>query len=555
MTDTSTTSIDLDLLKTHLDSNTLISDELQRDIDPVVTTESAVIAASGSYAQRAAAAELPAILEAWRANGAKLQTIYDILIADGGTGMVRLDTQNLRDDVADANGIDNRGSFEIRDDGIDYVIDGRGGNDTIVVDQNSDGTVDITVNRIVVTLTAEQAEHLLIEGGSGNDTITVNPYSTPQVMGPGGFGMNDPAATTPIGFRINGGSGDDIITGGNGADIIDGGAGRDYIDGGRGDDRVKGGSGFDTIYGGRGDDRLEGGDDNDYIDGGRGDDWVNGNDGDDIVAGGHGDDTLYGMAGNDVIIGGTGVDTIRDRTTGDSDVVYAEAQDNVALDTVSTANYEPTEIDETLGENINIEGSSEFVDRVESDLAVLAAIPTSAAVLQSIDENSGDHTITIRLSASGDNEASTTGDGDPWEGGDGKSGFVDYNPTNSQIGTDETWQTRPPIVGLEHELLHGDDYVNGELDPGRSEQVAHDNGTPTVDRNGDRVQATDSNGDPVDPKNNRELSVTGLPFDEDDTDASATAATSGINEVDANNREHTENTFREALGLDSRDHY
>src|SRR5207248_1077192 len=57
---------------------------------------------------------------------------------------------------------------------------------------------------------------------------------------------------------INGGNGNDTLTGTTGNDIISGGNGNDVINAGDGNDIVAGGNGNDTINGGRGNDILSG---------------------------------------------------------------------------------------------------------------------------------------------------------------------------------------------------------------------------------------------------------------------------------------------------------
>lgn len=559
MTDTTTTSVNLADLGAHLRSSKTITDDIAPDIDSAAVRELRVAAACGSYAPEGAAINLADITRSWRDNDAKLQTIYDVLIAGGGSGTITLDTQDLRDDVADANGRVAGSDYEIRDDGLDYVVDGLDGDDTIIVDQNADGTVTVTVNGDVVNLTPEDTERLLIEGGDGDDIITVNPHTPPTIAGPGGRPLLAPGALPALGFRINGGEDNDTITGGRGDDEIDAGNGRNYVDAGRGDDTVHGGDGFDTIYGGLGEDRLFGGEGDDYLDGGRGADLVSGQAGNDIVAGGDGQDELYGGADDDVIIGGRGKDTISDRRSGDNDSVFAQAEDTVDVDTANEGNIDVTPVYAPATSQISINGTEEFQDRVQSDLDTMAAVPATAAILRSLDGNTGGHTVTIGV---GDNEASTTGSGNVWEKGgttgSGKSGEIGYDVSKTRLypnSPDEDWMDTPPMVILAHEMLHTEDYVNGTLDPGMSEQVEHDDtGNPTVDAAGNNVAQTDTAGNNR-TANNRELSVVGLPFDEADEDTSTGAPTSPASDVDANGRTTTENSVREVLKLPARDWY
>ncbi len=71
-----------------------------------------------------------------------------------------------------------------------------------------------------------------VDGGKGDDTIRV-----PLALG---------------GFRIDGGAGNDSITGSHGNDRIDGGHGDDTIDAGVGNDELRGGTGTNSLTGGMG---------------------------------------------------------------------------------------------------------------------------------------------------------------------------------------------------------------------------------------------------------------------------------------------------------------
>jgi Ca2+-binding RTX toxin-like protein len=89
---------------------------------------------------------------------------------------------------------------------------------------------------------------------------------------------------------------DDLVTGGNLADVLFGGAGDDVLDGSKGNDELRGDSGDDKVSGGDGDDRQ-------YDSGGR-----------DTLDGGSGDDIfildVYGPFDRDAFIGGAGLDTV-----------------------------------------------------------------------------------------------------------------------------------------------------------------------------------------------------------------------------------------------------
>ena len=82
------------------------------------------------------------------------------------------------------------------------------------------------------------------------------------------------------------------------------------LDGGDGDDTVSGGVYADYVYGGAGDDLISGGGGDDFLDDGAGDDKVDAGDGADRFYGRAGDDVFNGGPGNDVFNGidSTGAD-------------------------------------------------------------------------------------------------------------------------------------------------------------------------------------------------------------------------------------------------------
>lgn len=151
---------------------------------------------------------------------------------------------------------------------------------------------------IITNWTARPSQ---IEGGAGNDRLT------------GGLHYDD----------IDGGSGQDVINGDFdnqrvvfGADWLKGGQGTDTIFGGSGNDVLDGGSrtqfevSRDNIFGGAGNDTIFGRGGGDYIVGGDGNDTIYGQDGDDAIRGDFGNDNIFAGAGNDFLTGGSGVNVV-----------------------------------------------------------------------------------------------------------------------------------------------------------------------------------------------------------------------------------------------------
>jgi len=200
------------------------------------------------------------------------------------------------------------------------AIYGEGGNDTLTAVDSRVGTV-----------------RMLLDGGDGNDTITGSDGDDSLYGGDGNDlllgGDGDDTIEAGLGDDLlYGNAGNDVLDGEDGNDTIEGNTGNDLLRGGSGDDSLIGGSDHDSLYGGEGDDKLNGqrgndelyggigadtltgGSGDDLLDGGLNDDRMLGNDGDDTMRGDDGDDELHGHDGDDLIGGGDGNDSI----TGDS---------------------------------------------------------------------------------------------------------------------------------------------------------------------------------------------------------------------------------------------
>ena len=234
------------------------------------------------------------------------------------------------DDTVTIGSVNNVGATVVR-------VNGEAGNDTI----NGSGA-------------ALGNLRLLIDGGIGNDNLTGTNGGDTIVGGEGGDvisgrsgndtlngGAGDDFIDAGAGNdfvlgesdidNISGGTGNDTLDGGFGNDIINGDDGRDSIIGGFGNDSLNGGTGADKIQGDTGEDTLIGASGNDTLDGGRNDDVILGNSGSDKIRGDHGDDIIVGHRGNDTIDGGDGDDMIM-AGDGNDAIVAGDGDDFVSGD-------------------------------------------------------------------------------------------------------------------------------------------------------------------------------------------------------------------------------
>ncbi|MEO8349159.1 MAG: calcium-binding protein [Acidobacteriota bacterium] len=211
-------------------------------------------------------------------------------------------------------------------DGSDRVF-GHAGVDTMIFNGSAASEVfAVEVNFSFFRLTRDvgnivmeiEVETLTLNALGGNDTATVADLTGVTdltainlVMGDGDDTVNAAAqANAAIALTIDGGAGNDNLTGSPNADTINGGAGNDMIAGLGGVDVLDGGDGDDSITGGPANETQLGGAGNDTFT------W-NPGDGSDTLLGGAGTDTMVfnGSGGNEVFAvtaEGTGFDFTRD---------------------------------------------------------------------------------------------------------------------------------------------------------------------------------------------------------------------------------------------------
>ena len=318
-------------------------------------------------------------------------------------------------------------------DGRD-TVDGRGGGDRITLGASRNHLPGEDVRQPVTERADAGAGDDVVYGSRGADAV-LGGDGDDRISGGAGDDTVDGGRGGDV---VRGGEGIDNAYGREGADVVDGGDGRDYVDGGAGDDRITGGLGDDTVYGLSGADTVDGGAGRDYLEGGTDNDLITGGAGDDMISGGRGDDTIASGGGNDRIYTGLGRDTVA--ADGGDDQVYGQAEDAVA-GAERTVHVEVSD----HATYIKIEGSPEFVERVQADLDMLRASPTGQQMLGNLERAHEDSKhwfydgdgLTIReLRAENGHanvEESLLGIHEQWQ--------IEYNPSSTPCTTARRWSS------------------------------------------------------------------------------------------------------------------
>lgn len=150
--------------------------------------------------------------------------------------------------------------------GTTVTVTGTAAADTAVAAFVAPNQVTITLNGVPTTFLRSQVRLLVVNLLDGADSFV--------------------GTTVPFNCEVNGGPGDDSLTGGKSGDELNG-------DGGN-----------DTIYGNAGIDSCDGGAGNDFIDAGQNNDGIDGGTGRDILVGGGGLDSINGGVGEDILVSG-----------------------------------------------------------------------------------------------------------------------------------------------------------------------------------------------------------------------------------------------------------
>lgn len=112
-----------------------------------------------------------------------------------------------------------------------------------------------------------------------------------------------------------------------------------------------------------------------------------------------------------------------------------------------------------------------FRNQVITDLDEIYATPTGKALLESL-ARSGKK-VSIQHSMNGNAIGGYTDKEARFLQANGKAGAgtdskIGYNPSILSAGSENDWQTRPPAIGLAHELIHAEQAAYGRMIDGRA---------------------------------------------------------------------------------------
>ena len=234
------------------------------------------------------------------------------------------------------------------------TLKGEAGNDTFKALDLSADTID----------GGEGIDGIDMAGSSGTAiTLTSARYSSVEVVTGTASNETMDASAWAAAITLDGGGGDDTLTGGSAADVLRGGAGNDSLAGGLGDDKLYAGTGQDTLSGGQGADEL-------FARGATG--QFSGNDGNDVI---HVD---HGTIASSTVDGGAGSDTL---------VLYMSSSAGLVMDAAffPNANFQ------------NIEILDLSKDSQASDLTL-----TKEGIANLVDTNVSGVDLTIQLKAGQD---------------------------------------------------------------------------------------------------------------------------------------------------------
>ena len=487
------------------------------------------------------------------ADGTNTLTLTDATVSTANNDKVTI-TGGAGNDTVDGSGLTGTDAINVTAGTGTDTLEGGAGNDTFhfapqeltAADTVSGGAGSDTLmfdsTGPVGSLAGVTGIEAIILDDGNNSLALTNTLATSalnqsvSVTGDDGADTIDGSAVTATSSKLalNGGYGDDILTGGAGADTIIGGYGKDVLTGGGGADTISGGDGNDVIDGGLGADSLQGGTGNDTVTYDSGDTVIGGGAGTDIltgttggvfnlsnradqssgdaavvtgfedfdfqlaadnitITGTSGAEAIFTGAGNDVIDGKGGADEIFSGPGGSDTVFYYGSEQFIygsrsqaTLRMLAAADVDVTALDETPNDAVDVEGFQNIdASAATGDMNV-----------------TGDDAGDIITTGSGVNVITGGGGNDTIDGGAGadtiKAGGGDdrvwYDPSDvsNDGGADSSTQNQPSGDVL---LVRG----AANIDLGATDQSLGDNSNTTgyenVDASASTVSVTLKGGD------------------------------------------------------------
>jgi Ca2+-binding RTX toxin-like protein len=147
--------------------------------------------------------------------------------------------------------LEGRRMFSVALNGTDLQVTGDTGatpNDVVRITQQDAATIRVEENGVVTFFNTNSVARIVVNAGTGNDTVNISPAVTKNAVIDGGAGDDD----------LSGGSGNDVINGGAVNASVNGGSGNDVLDAGAGNNRLRGGAGNDRMTAGLGADDFDG---------------------------------------------------------------------------------------------------------------------------------------------------------------------------------------------------------------------------------------------------------------------------------------------------------
>ncbi|WP_307789259.1 M91 family zinc metallopeptidase [Glycomyces salinus] len=368
---------------------------------------------------------------------------------------------------------------------------------------------------------------ITIRTGDGNDDIQVPPGTNVEVNILAGAGDDIVDIGSGGDSRVIGGSGNDTIEVDGGSNYVSAGSGDNNIETHGAADDVRAGDGNNLIYAIGGENTISVGDGDNYIEGGSADSLIHAGSGDNTVSGGTGDDLIITGEGQNVVYAGDGDDRVyADDHDGDPETgttVYAEGVDEVhGGETVTVEISDPPSW-------IQIDGSPEFIARIEADLNMYTASPVGQEMLAELDDlhDTAPGPLEHHLTISETEDGSGASDSVPRPGINHQVDHIDIEISPQQQVYEESLPATPSSAILFHESVHAYDFFRNDFD---SDEL-------------------DSRYGPDEGQLEGEYEATGLEYDHDDDPSTP-------DQLDPDrNQSLTDNAFREEAGLPERTRY